>query len=383
MTIGPVHSYLLEGQKLGHNLVELKKLISLSKEAESYGLPYVHSLNHLSHLSGVHYTELHSIVDRRTIPYHEFLINKKSGKPRTISAPSDNLKLVQRWIAKEILNKYSPHWRSYAYHKSSSIIKCAEEHLNSKWLIKLDIENFFGSIQEPQVYKIFKDAGYGKLISFELSRLCTISPNIKTSGKVQKKVNDSTSNIKFAYLDSSTKSLGVLPQGAPTSPQLSNIVFKPIDEALQNLADKYELIYTRYADDISFSSSDKNFGRKNSAAIINAVRLILKNSTFNLNKNKTVIIPPSKSKTILGLNIDYERVKLSKSFKKKIELHVRGICLFGVLEHSKHKNFVSIFGMLNYIQGLIHFAIHVEFEYGQKMNLRLKRSIQEQGFIHY
>ena len=214
MTIGPAHQYLLKGLELGYSKKVIQNILSSSFEKESVNLTYIHSLKHLSHITGVHYVFLREIIERRTFPYETYSVRKKDSSYRKITAPNDELKLIQKWIAKNILINIKPHWRCFSYHKDASILKCAQEHLGAKWLIKLDIKNFFGSIQEGQVYDVFESRGYNPLVSFEMARLCTVESGFDSSRNVDHWVNYKSSRKTFPYSSNDLKTFGYLPQGA-------------------------------------------------------------------------------------------------------------------------------------------------------------------------
>ncbi|WP_042153089.1 MULTISPECIES: reverse transcriptase family protein [unclassified Pseudoalteromonas] len=381
MTIGPTHSYLKTGLSKGFSKEKLLTILESSHEKESKSLSYIHSLKHISHITGVHYIVLRNIVLRNSNPYLVYNLKKKVSGYRDISSPNDDLKLVQKWIAQNILINIEPHWRCYSYHKGASIIKCAQEHVESKWLIKLDINNFFGSIQESQVYDVFKSQNYNSLVSFEMARLCTINTEFDHSSSIKHWVKYRNKRSTSPYSSLKIKRFGHLPQGSPTSPHLSNIIFKSADIELQSIAQRYSLVYTRYSDDLSFSTGDKKFNRKHAKAFITEVSKILKKHHYQLNSKKTKIIPPSKSKVILGLNVDGDTPKLTKSFKQRLNFHIRGIQEFGIIEHSQHSHFNSIFGMINIISGKINFAKSVDINYGNKTELIFKKILQQEGLI--
>jgi RNA-directed DNA polymerase len=381
VTIGPTHPYIQTGMSKGFSKIKLLTILESSDEKESKYLTYIHSLRHISHITGVHYTTLRDIVLRNSNPYSVYALKKKVSGYRDISSPNNDLKLVQKWIAQNILINIEPHWRCYSYHKGASIIKCAREHTASKWLIKLDIQNFFGSIQESQVYDVFKNQNYNSLVSFEMARLCTVNTEFDHSLSIKHWVNYKRKSSKSPYSSLKIKRFGHLPQGSPTSPHLSNIIFKKTDIELHSIAKQYSLVYTRYSDDLSFSTEDKNFSRKTAKIFVGKVSKILNNHHYRLNLKKTKIVPPSVNKIVLGLNVDEDKPKLTKSFKKSIDFHVRGIEKFGVIEHAQHSKFNSIFGMINIISGKINFAKSVDINYGNKTELIFKKVLQQEGLL--
>ena len=151
-------------------------------------LPVIFTLEHLGHLIDVNPETLRSFVDRRDDPYRIFRVKKRprpgwgAAPPRasrTICVPSPALMHTQRWIAQNILNAVVPHPASFAFAPGRSLLDAASRHARCSWLIKLDLRNFFEAISERRVYRVFRELGYGALISFELARICTRSPQLQ------------------------------------------------------------------------------------------------------------------------------------------------------------------------------------------------------------
>src|SRR5216684_2573601 len=122
---------------------------------EDLGLPAVLTLKHLAHRTGVSYGYLRNIAERRIDPYTDISIARRNGRPmRAISIPDPILMGIQRWILDRILTMLPMHHNSYAYTAGTSIRQCAQKHLGARWLVKLDIRDFFQSINEARVYSI-------------------------------------------------------------------------------------------------------------------------------------------------------------------------------------------------------------------------------------
>ena len=333
-------------------------------------LPSVLSLNHLAKRTGVGYDRLRSFVSRteidggvQTEAYEKFSIRKRSGGRRFIHVPHPKLMHVQRWINEHILKKIPPHAASQAFSKGCSIQKCAARHCGSKWLIKLDITDFFESISEIQVYRVFRELEYQPLVAFELARLCTIgtfwrSPRRQFPQWTVKKPNAEIEQYR-------QRLLGYLPQGAPTSPLLSNLVMRQVDAKLNTLATENKLIFTRYSDDLSFSSRDTKFGRNASRKLIFEVYKVLSQAGFRPQFRKTTVVPPRGKKLILGLNVDGPRPRLQKAFKDRIRQHLYFLEKFGPIEHANDRQFDSVWGLKAHLKGLIDFAKIVEPDYAQ------------------
>ena len=224
------------------------------------------------------------------------------------------------------------HAASHAFIKGSSIKKCAARHCGAKWLIKIDIKDFFGSISEIQVYRVFRSVGYQPLVAFELARLCTITPGERSLRNYLPHWHVRKPNFKIPTYQ--RKLLGYLPQGAPTSPNLANLIMLDRDEKLTALARDFGLNYTRYSDDLCFSSRKKNFGRNQAEQIIPEVYAILNKAGYRPNLRKTKIVPPGAKKVVLGLNIDGPRPMLPKETKDRIRQHLYYLEQFGPVQLS-------------------------------------------------
>ena len=185
------------------------------------GLPVIFEFSHLARLLGRTPEYLASAINCPARHYRVFNIPKRNGGYREISAPYPALLECQQWINDNILVKIKPHSSAQGFIKNKSIINNATPHLSQPCLLKVDIKNFFPSISFRRVIKLFQNLGYPQNISFYLSSLCCLNE--------------------------------ALPQGAATSPSLSNIVLRRLDNRLSGISKKSELNYTRYADDMTFS----------------------------------------------------------------------------------------------------------------------------------
>lgn len=379
MTIVPTHSYFLGGISSKRAPEVLKKVMLKSIPFQKKGLPYIHSLQHLAQLLYIDLSQIVRLIKRDDNNYYHYRIPKRSGGYRFISSPSEELKKTQRWINCNILNKITPHERCYSFHRNASIYNCALAHCRSKWLIKLDVETFFDMTSELDVYKQFLRMGYSKIVSLALARVCTYEPNQITINK-NKWIVYKRASRNEPFPRGKINFFGRLPQGAPTSPMLSNLAFYNVDEKINKLANENSAIYTRYADDIFISFSDGDINREKLEKIIGRVSSFLSLQGYSLNKTKIKIIPPGGRKNVLGLNIESDKPQLSKAYKKKVYSHLYGINKFGPVAHSKDRGFDSVFGMLEHIKGKVNFARIISKEHGDKMNIEFESALEKFGF---
>ncbi len=158
--------------------------------------------------------------------YRRYFIPKANGKMRMISAPKYRLKMIQKKILKEILQKSEVPDVCKGFCTGKSIVDNAKPHLKAESMIKLDLEDFFPSLSFLHVYKVFLGFGYGRPVAGLLACLCT----------------DVFRKKRYA------------PQGAPTSPMIANLYAKNLDARLNAFWTKMGFVYTRYADDIAIST---------------------------------------------------------------------------------------------------------------------------------
>ncbi|WP_428685046.1 reverse transcriptase family protein [Sphingopyxis sp.] len=331
-------------------------------------LPALLTLGHLARRVDISYLSLRRMVmGPRWDRYTYFRIRKRSGGRRLISVPEHRLMAVQRWIASHILSQLPVHPASFAFAPNSSIFRCAEMHCGARWLIKLDISGFFGSISEIQVYRVFLNAGYAPLVAFELARLCTHAPS--QSARYQRVEWRAHRCWKYTIGFYRQQDLGFLPQGAPTSPMLSNLVMTGMDRLLAALAVKEGLTYTRYSDDITFSTTG-NYDRQRAVEVIQMTTRLLGQIGLKVNDRKTRIVPPGARKVVLGLLVDGPEPNLSRDFRDRLRQHLHYIEKLGPEAHQAARGFDTISGLYRHVRGLIDFAKSVDAEYAAAMRDR-------------
>lgn len=328
------------------------------------GATAVLTLRHLAHMCNVPYPFLRKIVERdRAIDFYRvFSLKRKNQglrkRPRFVCVPHPLLMRAQRWIHHNILLYAKPHSASKAYGRDCSILDAAQPHCLATWLIKMDITKFFDAIVENSVQHAFEKLGYQPLISFEMARICT---RLRLRGNISKESDKSYSAIsKYTNMH-----LGHLPQGAPTSPVLANLVAHKLDIAISNMAAREEITYTRYADDITLSYRGRKFSRSKAARIIDECYGIMRGMGFFENQTKTRVVPPGSRKIVLGLLVDGVRPRLTPEFKNSMRSHLYYLSKFGPSNHASSRGFDSITGLQNHLYGLAAFAVGVDKKWGR------------------
>jgi RNA-directed DNA polymerase len=357
----------------------LDHMIAVGKRITAYhrDVQPVFTLKHLAVLSGVDYGFLRNTVARRTKAYAEFKIRKRPGPDgqvlyRSICVPSPALMKAQRWISKNILAHVPAHSSSVAFSPRDSLYNAVAPHCPAKWLVKLDIRHFFESILEASVYQVFTCLGYEPLIAFELSRLCTHAVAESAHGAHQAMASDLAGEHIIAAYQFPLQ--GHLPQGAPTSPMLANLVCQRLDERLSIIAEQHSMRYTRYADDMTFSSGDVAFGRPRAQKLIQLVYEQLARQELSPNKSKTNIVSPGARKLVLGLSVEEDVPRLTRHFKDLLRQHIHYLSLetVGPVRHAAVREFASTTGLRNHLEGLLGFATQIEPAWAAVQRKRLQ-----------
>lgn len=281
----------------------------------------IFELNHLSKLLGIEKDYLVKIIFDSNLFYRIFYIPKRNGGTREINSPSSILLYIQRWIYINILKNIDLHENCVGFRTGYSIRNNAEKHLNKNYILKLDIKDFFPSINIERVIAVFRNIGYSPKISYILAALCTLDNR--------------------------------LPQGSPTSPYLSNIIAKRLDKRLSEFCKKFGLNYTRYADDITIS------GNRLPKKLIEYIENIISDEGFEINKKKKRLLYKNNQRIITGISVNSNKLTIPKKQKRKIRQIIYYIRQYGVLNHLNKKNINDPI-YLERILGYLYFWIFIE-----------------------
>ena len=295
---------MMREQEMDETYIEL--CTSYAKRLLKNDMPVIFDFKHLSMLLGIEPYEMafYLFADEK-LYYTEIQIPKKRGGVRIIDIPSERLKDIQKWILDNILSRYTVHECCYGFIRGKSIYDNALQHVNKRCVLHLDLKDFFPSITQEQIFKIFFSVGYTKKVSYYLAKMLT-------------------KNKK-------------LPQGSPASPMLSNIVAKKLDSRLNGLAKKYGAVYSRYADDITFS------GEGNIKNMIPIVEKTIQDEKFQVNKSKTRYSYYFQRQEVTGLIVN-KKVSIPKEYIREINKEIYFCKKFGVSSHlEKIQNYKSFY----------------------------------------
>jgi hypothetical protein len=270
------------------------------QRARDNGLPDLKGAEELAKALGLPVARLrwlayHREVERST-HYAYFTIPKRDGTPRPISAPKPDLKAAQRWVLREVAEKLPVHSAAHGFLPARSILTNARLHAGADTIVKLDIEGFFPTITWRRVKGLLRKAGLTESVATVVSLLCTEPPRQEVSFRGQ------TLHVATGPR--------VLPQGAPTSPALTNAICLRLDRRLSGLARTLGFRYTRYADDLTFSwhrpaeAREGDHPRAPVGALLRGARAILTSEGFTLNGNKTRVLKAGDRQKVTGLVVN-------------------------------------------------------------------------------
>lgn len=211
---------------------------------------------------------LTSFIHKPSRHYRQFEIGKRGGGSRLISSPKAFLKVVQYWLLDYFLWRLPVHDSCHSYRKARSILTNASPHVGQPYVANIDIENFFGSIDAGMVSEMLRKREFGKQLSAAIARLVTLSDG--------------------------------LPQGAPTSPILSNSYLFDFDEQMISYAAQRDLVYTRYADDITISGVQRKFV----VSAIKYAKQMLGSMGLRLNEEKSRIASRGGQQRVTGVVVN-------------------------------------------------------------------------------
>ena len=272
---------------------------------------------------GIDANEYHSPITERTINYYKnvkvsgnnryrtFTIKKKSGKLRTISAPVKTLKTIQTCLNEVFQVFYEPNDNAYGFVPKRSIADGAKRHINKNYVYNIDLKDFFDTIELYRVkailanppIKMIDKKDNGQSLPYIIASLCCHPKEVIRF--------DKDGNVKTCIRP-------VLPQGAPTSPILTNMVCRNLDRKLNWIAKKHQAVYTRYADDITFSSERNIF--KDDSSFIKELRMVIeKEQGFKINSDKTRLQSSKYRQEVTGLVVN-EKVNVTKRYIKQIRM---------------------------------------------------------------
>jgi hypothetical protein len=271
-------------------------------------------------------------------------IRKRSTGIRLLEIPKHRLKLLQRKIAMEILSKLSSHPAAHGFVRQRSAISFVEPHLGRDVVLRMDLQDFFPSIEASRVFGLFRSLGYPYALTQVFTDLCTTTCSDQTLDSV---VNDTTRvALRNLYRQKH------LPQGAPSSPVIANLIAYRLDCRLSGLASYAGATYTRYADDLLFSGTS-DFGRK-AKSFSNEVGTIALDEGFRVQFRKTRIMRAATCQTAAGIVIN-QHTNIPRKEYDRLKAILYNCVRFhpSSQNHEQHQDFRShLRGKINWVRQL-------------------------------
>ena len=320
-------AFVARAERSGKSRAYVKRCLDYAAPLFAQDLPVIFDANHIAKLTGRSAQYLYSMTRFPRCHYRSFSIAKKGGGERHIDEPEPDLKCIQRWILDDILTHLPVSPYAKAYIQGSSIRDNARFHRNQETVLTVDIKDFFPSIRRKSVFFVFRKAGYSDTVAAFLANLCCLED--------------------------------CLPQGAPTSPMLSNIIFSDLDAAIAEFTSARGLRYTRYADDITIS------GRVDIRETLRFLHPLLNARGFRLNPEKTRVLGRNMRQSVTGIVVN-RYLQVPVEVRKDLRQQVYYIRKFGLDSHmdriGTNSNMAHVGESgINYIERLIGLAGHALF----------------------
>lgn len=316
------------------------------------GLPALARADEVAALVGIDPEDLPKLMRPGTDAgsgYVEFEVPKAKGGTRRIAAPRTPLRKVQRKILDAILAKVPMHDACHGFVAGRSTVTNAAPHVGQALVVKLDLKDFFPTVHYRRVRGLFQHLGYNDEVAGVLAGLTTYRP----------KIGDT---VIWP---------GILPQGAPTSPALANLACRRLDQRLAKLAAKYDAVYTRYADDLTFSFAqvpDVRLGR-----FLWWVDGICQQEGFIERADKRRILRAKHQQRVTGLVVNAD-VHVPRADKRKFRAILHNCKKHGVASQAQaghHDHFAS------YLAGYAAYVNMVEPALGATWLAEVRRLIGE------
>jgi RNA-directed DNA polymerase len=304
----------------GFSADNIEKCLEYAQVLLNNGLPVIYDITHLSALVGYKTDYLKRAAFNSVPFYRMFEVLKRKGGVRVIAEPLPSLKEIQLWILEHILYRVEVNRFAKAYVPKLNLKNNVSYHKNKDYVLTLDIVDFFPSIKLQHVQQIFISFGYSVQVSNMLSKLCTVNKS--------------------------------LPQGAPTSPYLSNLYLRNFDQEVSSYCIANKIHYTRYADDLSFS------GNFDSNALVEEVRRNLEILQLKLNQKKQHLMSKNQRQIVTGIVVN-EKINLPREKRKKIRQSMYYIQEYGLENHLK-KNGITKSNYLLHLLGQINFVLFLQ-----------------------
>ena len=360
--------YATEARSRGRSEEFVQTTLAYANKLDKKGLPVIFTVHHFAVLVGMPSRVIDRIVYFRDHQYQQFKIKKRSGDGfRLIRTPEKKLRYLQRWINKNILQKVPLLDCCTGFVPGTSLATNGYLHRNASRLLKIDLLKFFDTITEKRVYGFFLYLGYHPNVAFHLARLTTAAPTTEfwnsLSLEEMRRIGE-----RILFTDA------VLPQGAPSSPQLANCIANSLDHRLLKLSQSLNCRFSRYADDIVFSIDTEG----GEIPKFGLVKRIIESEGFFVNERKTMYVKRGMKQIVTGLTVTHG-FHIPKNNRQEVYKHLYYARKYGPGNHLKHwikDNDLEqdvIYGFRDWLLGTIAFISSIDHKNGRKMMVQFNK----------
>ncbi|MCU0659393.1 MAG: reverse transcriptase family protein [Polyangiaceae bacterium] len=306
------------GEGVSHGLSDLQ---GDTERLRQRGLPVFTDAADMARQMGLTVNELRFLTFQRKVSkihhYARFSMPKKSGGERVISAPMPRLKKAQRWVLERLLNRVPVNDAAHGFREGRSIVTNATPHLRAAVVVNLDLQDFFPSVDYRRVRGLFRALGYADAFATVLALLCT-----------EAEVEAYDLDGERYFVASGPRKL---PQGAPTSPALTNVLCSRLDRRLKAVAQRSGFVYTRYADDLTFSAQGLALTdggplrAPDVGPLLRRVHHVIQAEGFRVHPKKTRVLRASRRQEVTGivvnrqLSVDRATLRRFRAFLFQLE----------------------------------------------------------------
>jgi hypothetical protein len=349
-------TYLGKGYSAGLNNKEPNQA-----RLDAFGLGSLTSMQQLAQAMSISVGLLRHLAFGRkssqTSHYHRFHIKKKTGGVRQICAPMPRLKNAQRWILDNILQPVALNEAAHGFRPARSIVTNAEPHVGANIVVNMDMEDFFPSVHYRRIKGVFRNFGFSESVAAVLTMLCS-EPE-----RTEVEIDGRTFFV--------ARGERLLPQGAPTSPAITNLICRGLDARLTKIASQLGFTFTRYADDITFSSLDSS---ADAGRAIRRITHAVSDEGFTIHPGKTRVLRAGRRLEVTGLTVN-----------KKVSVPRKQLRNFRAVLHQIErdgpagKKWGSSDNVIASIYGYANFVAMVDAEKGRLLQEQVRAIIKKHG----
>ncbi len=324
----------------------------------SRGVPVLHTPQDLAKALGITIGRLRWLTFHRgaasLVHYHRYSVPKKTGGVRAISAPKPDLAKAQQWVLANILGRLEVGPHAHGFVPGRSIVSNAAPHVGKRVVVNVDLKDFFPTLTFPRVKGLFHKIGYSESVAACLALLCTEPPRVPVE------------------LDGKAYSVAIgariVPQGACTSPAVTNLVCRRLDRRLAGLGQKLGFTYTRYADDLTLSTNDGHIG-----SLLRTIRKILADEGLTENTKKTHIMRRGRRQEVTGVTVN-DKPTVARAEVRELRAILHNAARHGLASQNRaqHPNFGA------YLRGRVAFVTMVDPSKAPALRAALDRALASQ-----